>query len=180
MGLFQLEHSRAGYWVDFVIYGGTVAVGLPWLLVQAPGAQRLFLVALALTGFVAWSLLEYLLHRFVLHGLRPFRDWHALHHARPTSLVASPTVVTMALFLLLFWGPAAWAAGFLAANALTLGLVAGYGVLHHALHHWAARGAWLRRQKRWHARHHHAGADGRICFGVTGRFWDRIFGSDGR
>lgn len=180
MVLFQFEHSRTSYWADFVIYGGTVVLGLPWLMVQAASAQPAPLAAWALSGFVGWSLLEYLLHRFVLHGLRPFKDWHALHHARPTSLVASLTVVTMALFLLLIWGPAAWLGGMQVATALTLGFVAGYVVYsttQHAVHHWVAKGTWLKQQRRWHARHHHAGADGHICFGVTGRFWDRSLGS---
>jgi len=61
-----------------------------------------------------------------------------------------------------------------------LGVVAGYlvySLTHHATHHWRSRGPLARRRKQWHAQHHHS--DAPVCFGVTTRFWDRVFGTDG-
>ena len=46
----------------------------------------------------------------------------------------------------------------------------------HALHHWHARGRWLKERKRWHALHHRRG-EWPACYGVTTSFWDRLFGS---
>jgi sterol desaturase/sphingolipid hydroxylase (fatty acid hydroxylase superfamily) len=68
------------------------------------------------------------------------------------------------------------------ACALALGLLIGYlayAVTHHAIHHTQDGSDWLRRRRRWHARHHRSAGDG-ICYGVTSGFWDRIFGSAGR
>jgi surface polysaccharide O-acyltransferase-like enzyme len=41
--------------------------------------------ALFAAGGVAWTLAEYVVHRFVLHGLVPTQ--HALHHANPDAAV---------------------------------------------------------------------------------------------
>ena len=52
----------------------------------------------ALAGAATWTFLEYVLHRFVLHGVAPFSDWHRQHHLRPLALICSPTVLSAALF----------------------------------------------------------------------------------
>ena len=181
MRLFQLEQTPAVYRADFWIYGAFVGIGVPSVLWLAAPDQRSLVGLLVAIGFVTWSPLEYGLHRWVLHGIRPFRDWHAVHHERPVALVASPTLFTLALFGALVWLPMSAAYGYLYASSLTLGLMAGYlcyAATHHAVHHWVAKGPWLRRQKLWHARHHHATMDDGVCFGVTGTLWDRLFKSD--
>ena len=66
------------------------------------------------------------------------------------------------------------------ASAFTLGVVGGYlayGIVHHAVHHWPADYAWLRRRRLWHAMHHHRQPPQR--FGVSSGFWDRVFGTAG-
>ncbi|GAB1426064.1 hypothetical protein MASR2M16_32980 [Thauera terpenica] len=35
---------------------------------------------MGLAGLVGWTLIEYLLHRFMLHRVEPFRAWHVEHH----------------------------------------------------------------------------------------------------
>ena len=57
-------------------------------------------------------------------------------------------------------------------SAATLGLTAGYfvyGIVHHALHHWRSHGAWMRRRKLLHARHHRSP---HVNYGVTMSWWD--------
>jgi sterol desaturase/sphingolipid hydroxylase (fatty acid hydroxylase superfamily) len=49
-----------------------------------------------------------------------------------------------------------------------------YGLAHHAAHHWRMPSAWMQRQKRWHALHHHR--HGGACYGVSTGLWDRLFG----
>jgi cyclopropane-fatty-acyl-phospholipid synthase len=41
------------------------------LIRVGPGGQ-----GAALAGLLGWSLIEYGVHRFVLHGLAPFRRWY--------------------------------------------------------------------------------------------------------
>lgn len=182
MGLLALEHSRTAYRVDFAAYGLAVA-GLGTLLVGwAPADRAAALAAWVGAGLVAWTFAEYAVHRFVLHGLRPFRDWHAEHHRRPQALVYTPTVISASAIALSVTLPSLWLADRWTSGALTLGMAAGclgYSATHHALHHHApARGVWLRRRRRWHALHHRAGlgpAPGR--YGVTSGLWDAVFGT---
>jgi cyclopropane-fatty-acyl-phospholipid synthase len=174
MGWFTLEHGKAAYRADFAAYGAIV-VGLSGvLLAGVPRSQTIEVLLLVLTGLV-----EYALHRFVLHGLPPFRDWHAQHHRRPTALISTPTLMSAALIAVLVFVPAWLLSDVWAASALTLGLSVGYlayAITHHATHHWHADNAWLKQRKRWHALHH-GSPDQPCCFGVTSAFWDRVFGS---
>jgi len=181
MGLFKLEHSPSAYRADFILYGSAVAILAAFLLVASPRAQRLEIVALALLGLVSWSAIEYALHRFVLHGLQPFRRWHTQHHLRPAALIATPTILSGTLIALLGFLPALLLADLWSACALTLGLLTGYlvyAITHHAIHHWRADNTWLKERKRLHALHHHSEQPG--CYGVTSAFWDRVFGSTHR
>jgi cyclopropane-fatty-acyl-phospholipid synthase len=178
MGLFTLEHSSRAYRADFFLYGATVLLLAAYLLFEVPRSQWLQTTGLVLAGLAGWSLMEYLLHRFVLHGVQPFQGWHAEHHQRPTALICAPTILSAALIGMLVFLPALLLAGQWCACALTLGVLIGYlgyAVTHHATHHWRSDNAWLRQRKRWHAQHHHARAP--VCFGVTSGVWDRVFGS---
>ena len=85
MSLFSMKHSKAAYRADFVLYGATISVLMAFLLLTEQYGQWLELLVLMGLGLVSWTLIEYALHRFVLHGLRPFSRWHAQHHHRPTA-----------------------------------------------------------------------------------------------
>lgn len=173
--LFTLEHGVAAYRADFALYTGATVSLLAGLLLGSPPAQWLQTSALVAAGVLGWTAVEYGMHRFVLHGMEPFRRWHAAHHARPTALVFTPTVLSASLIGVLVFLPALLWGSIWPACALTLGVLAGYlayAVTHHATHHWRARSAWLHRRKGWHARHHHATTG---CYGVTSGFWDHVF-----
>lgn len=176
--MFALEHSKLAYWIDFGIYAvfiAGMAIGLPLL---APRSQWFPMGILATTGLAAWSFVEYVIHRFVLHGLEPFISWHARHHERPTALISSPTLLSATSLSALVFAPAALFANRWDAASLTGGVTVGYlayALCHHGTHHWRARSAWLKERKRWHAIHHRR--RGAECFGVTTKFWDHVFGS---
>lgn len=182
MGLLSLTYSKAAYRADFAFYGALVPALAALLIVYGPRAQALEFVALTLAGLAGWTLIEYLMHRFVLHGLLPFSRWHATHHQQPKALTGAPTVLSATLIAALVFLPMLLAGDFWYACALTLGVLAGYfaySVTHHATHHWHGDGAWLRRRRRWHALHHHrAGPPGR--YGVTTAFWDHVFRTAGQ
>jgi cyclopropane-fatty-acyl-phospholipid synthase len=180
MELFRLEHSRAAYRADFALYGVAVAVLGAYLLLAVPRGQQLENLAIVLVGLGSWTGIEYALHRFVLHGVQPFRGWHAQHHQRPTALICTPTVLSAGLIAMLVFFPALLLGGVWRASALTLGVLTGYlayTITHHATHHWRADTAWLKQRKHWHALHHHH-VERPVCFGVTSRFWDHVFGSE--
>ncbi|HCW0238772.1 sterol desaturase family protein [Pseudomonas aeruginosa] len=111
MPLFKLEHSKLVHRTDIAFYVVGVLVLAVWLGLFCPAELRLECLLLAALGLVAWSLLEYLLHRFVLHGLSPFRQWHQSHHQRPGALIGLSTLSSAALFIGLVYLPALLALG---------------------------------------------------------------------
>jgi sterol desaturase/sphingolipid hydroxylase (fatty acid hydroxylase superfamily) len=184
MALLGLEHSRMAYGVDFALYAGTAAVLATVMVLSVEEPTTAWRSALwVAAGLLTWTWFEYAIHRFVLHGLMPFRGWHGQHHQRPTALIYSPTLLSAALIGGLVYWPS-WALGGTAvASALSLGVVLGnlfYSTVHHTTHHGRVHGSWLLGRKRWHALHHRTSlpADQHAThFGVTTGLWDYLLGT---
>lgn len=158
MPAFNIEHSPARYRADFIVYAFAVVTLTLWLALQTPTGSVGSVAGLALAGAAIWSALEYILHRFVLHGLQPFARWHGEHHRRPAALVGTPALLSAPLFGLLVALPAVLLLGPWRGGALTLGVLAGYlayATMHHALHHWRLTHPWWQARQFAHARHHH-------------------------
>jgi sterol desaturase/sphingolipid hydroxylase (fatty acid hydroxylase superfamily) len=159
-----------------------------WAIYRAVDKPDLGPSALALfaLGWLAWSLIEYLLHRFIFHmsahtpkeKLRAFL-LHGYHHEFPDDamrLVAPPLmswpigiVVGFAYYGLL--GATYWM--FLYAGTAA-GYIA-YDWIHFYTHHFRPRrgiGKWLRS---YHMLHHFGEPGWR--FGVSSPFWDVVFGT---
>jgi sterol desaturase/sphingolipid hydroxylase (fatty acid hydroxylase superfamily) len=169
--------SKGGYFADFVVYP-PVAVMLITTAVR-PGSPLSWREAMLVcaAGIAVWTLLEYLIHRVVLHEVRYFATMHEMHHDDPGDFVGTPTWLSLGMIcsgaLLPLW----WEIGLHLASVFTAGLMLGYlwyvGV-HYAIHHWRIEpGTYLYRRKRHHALHHHAQLE--CNFGVTSCFWDRVF-----
>ncbi|MFP4369733.1 MAG: sterol desaturase family protein [Candidatus Kapaibacterium sp.] len=139
-----------------------------------------------LAGIVVWSIVEYLLHRFLFH-YHPKSEWakkvhwtfHGVHHDYPQDskrLVMPPAVsIPLALlFYLLFnalFGTAynmPFFAGFLT------GYVA-YDTIHYAIHHFAFKNKIMLALKQHHMKHHYVEPD--EGFGVSLPLWDHVFGT---
>ncbi|MGA8862905.1 MAG: sterol desaturase family protein [Gallionella sp.] len=179
MHIFTLEHSKAAYRADLALYGIIEAGLVASLIAGAPRGLGKELAVLAVAGLAGWTAIEYGMHRFLLHGVQPFKSWHEEHHLRPKAIIFTPTILSLAWQFALIYIPALLIGGPWRAAALTFGVLAGYlsyTITHHAVHHWHADSTWLKRRKRWHALHHHR--TGKLgCYGVTTGFWDRLFGS---
>jgi sterol desaturase/sphingolipid hydroxylase (fatty acid hydroxylase superfamily) len=171
--------SRIGYYADFYVY--------PALLISLAGAAlwgadvsdatkwiSTFLLCLAL-----WTLVEYLMHRFILHHVPYIREMHDDHHVNELEPIGTPTYLSLSLHGLLVFFPALLVSDFAMASAASCGLMLGYLwyiSVHHVLHHWhPAHSGYVYSLKRRHALHHHF--DGTTNFGVTTSFWDQIFGT---
>jgi len=135
-----------------------------------------------LAGAVGWTLMEYVLHRFVFHGASARRlgaKEHRRHHAQvdyfaPWWQKAMAAVVTTAMLLPLL----ALLAGVQAGSVATLGFIAMYllyEVLHRRAHTHAPGGRYGRWRRKNHFAHHFA--DPRLAQGVTTPFWDAVFGT---
>lgn len=170
--------SKRGYQADFVVYPSLVAAAALLSLLHATRGQAGAAMAAALAGACAWTGIEYLLHRWLLHRVQPFRRMHAAHHANPAALIGTPTWLSVPVFVVLWAAmatqlPREYAGGFVA--GLMLGYLF-YAWVHHAVHHRRSEpGSWLYRVKLRHARHHRPGSS--TDFGVSTSAWDYIFRS---
>lgn len=140
-----------------------------------------------LVGWLAWTLVEYVVHRFLFHWtFAPTREGqiaafltHGYHHAYPrdpTRLVLPPLAsVPLAVGLFLI---AHFALGGGTFDAAYGGFVAGYiayDSMHYVVHHARTKtGAigWLRR---YHLLHHHENVPAR--YGVSSPLWDLLLGT---
>lgn len=148
----------------------------------------LAILPLFLAGILMWTLLEYIVHRWVFHYEPKTRAGkalhfiiHGVHHDYPndaTRLVLPPIISLPAAVLLYFiffgtfgrWAPAI-AAGFAAGYVF-------YDSIHYATHHFAMKsraGLWL---KQYHLRHHYK--DDEVGFGVSSPLWDYVFRTNRR
>lgn len=132
-----------------------------------------------LVGLGMWTLLEYGLHRFVLHQFEPFRGWHLEHHREPELPMQTPLLYSLMLVILLLAVPpllgvrGAIGAGF--SGGLLLGMLA-QDIVHYKLHQGLCPpGGLLVGRQRDHLFHH--GEDERRAFGTLTACWDRLFGT---
>ena len=153
--------SPLEYKVDFLI--------APILCGIAIWRSQISLTQIVL-GVLAWSLSEYVVHRFLLH--KNFRKDHWAHHLEPRAYIGiSGFQIGVAYAVLLI--PACW----LGLQCVYAGFVLGYFcylLVHYAIHrpNYQQRRVF-RRLTRNHEMHHQRGRE--TNFGVTSPLWDFIF-----
>ncbi len=141
------------------------------------------MIAAAACGVLTWTLLEYLIHRWMGHDRRfrrsPFGVEHVRHHIEGNYF--APTwkkLVIAALVAAALCGPAIAIAGRAVGGAYVAGLIAFYGVyewLHRREHTHPGSGPYGRWARRHHFHHHFV--DARTNHGVTSPVWDLVFGT---
>ena len=175
--ILRLSESKLNYWSTYVVDLSLMAFFLAWdsVRMRVPGVLMLGFFAL---GAFGWTFTEYVFHRWMYHfGWSVTRDGHQRHHDDPTAYVAMPWMVTPLLFLPIQQVAAGWlhAGGF---SSFLAGWFAGfiaYSFTHHSLHHYKMPFGWLRHLQSQHRIHH---AIPESNYGVTMRFWDRVFGTE--
>lgn len=187
-GNFLEPLSKTPWWVVPTIWVPPVAYG------TFLASQQLSGVATAsywMTGLAIWTLVEYVLHRCLFHlddylpdnraALTAHFLLHGIHHYLPMDrlrLVMPPT-----LFVALatpFWklAHAVFYWDWYVAVAVFCGGIFGYicyDLTHYFLHH-KNLPSYYRELKKYHLQHHFM--DYENGFGVTSRFWDRVFGTE--
>ena len=81
-----MELSKAAYYADLILYP-LLIVGLgarEMIFIHAFPFVWLFSMAL---GLLTWTIVEYGVHRFVLHSVESVARLHELHHATPSAYV---------------------------------------------------------------------------------------------
>ncbi len=136
-------------------------------------------------GAVSWVVLEYVIHRFLLHGTgvvalalkRVTADMHVAHHENPADLSVAVTPWWAHLVLLLVMLHMTYLVfGVVLATSTAFGLSLGmivYEITHVAAHvSYTPRTQYGRRMKRAHLDHHFQ--DATRSFGITTRAGDRV------
>jgi hypothetical protein len=140
-------------------------------------------------GVLAWTLLEYLVHRYILHGRFPdgpgpiqhflhqsFDHLHWEHHARPwDGRHVNGTIKDTGAFALVLAG-LSWLGPLEVATVFMAGLLQAYIVeewVHHSVHFCDFGNPYFRYIKRYHLYHHSPkGSD--AGYGLTNGFWDIV------
>jgi cyclopropane-fatty-acyl-phospholipid synthase len=147
---------------------------------------------LAVAGLAFWTLVEYLVHRYVLHGVFPARRslWsrflnkafdhlHWQHHLRPwdgnhiNGTLFDTLWVVAPAFALSLLAPLHTVPSFLA------GFILGYVIeewCHHSVHFYVLDWRWFRDLKARHF-YHHSRLGSHILFGLSNGFWDDVVGT---
>jgi dihydroceramide fatty acyl 2-hydroxylase len=166
-------------WLPVVARSFAVALG-------RHAVPRLACAAYLLLGLLAWSVVEYALHRFVFHS-QPSQPWaitlhfslHGCHHKRPMDrlrlvfppLFAAPVV---AFFWAVWTASAGEGPGVALFGGMLLGYVT-YDVTHYMTHYAKETNGWLAYIRRVHLAHHFV--DPGTSFGVSSDVIDRICGT---
>jgi len=144
----------------------------------------LFVLVLFAAGALAWTFVEYVIHRFLFHynpksafGKRIHFMIHGVHHDYPNDsrrlvLVPSVSVPLAFLFYFLYY----YTMGERASAPFYAGFVAGYlfyDMTHFALHHVNFKSKFWIDLKKHHMMHHYK--DGNNGFGVSSVIWDYVF-----
>jgi dihydroceramide fatty acyl 2-hydroxylase len=144
-------------------------------------------VSLFVLGFLAWTLIEYLLHRFVFHlmpeptfesKLKQFMV-HGYHHEFPNDRMR----LVAPLLLSLPIGAVVLAAEYVLAGSyysrlLFAGTVLGYITydwMHYYTHHFRPTTRLGKFLRRYHMEHHYK--DSESHFGISSPLWDWVFGT---
>ena len=181
--------ARERLWPPTLVYGIGCAVVIA--LATSRHGWRASLPWVA-AGVLAWTWVEYLAHRFVLHGSfadrpgwwrqflhRSFDHLHWHHHREPwNGRHISGTLRDTGPFVAMLAALAA-AAPLPHAPTLLAAFLLGYVIeewVHLSVHFAAWRGRYFRYIRGHHLYHH--GARGRdLAFGLTSDVWDRVHGT---
>ncbi|KAI8976187.1 hypothetical protein BDB01DRAFT_899348 [Pilobolus umbonatus] len=144
-------------------------------------------VVFFLFGILIWTLLEYILHRFLFH----FDDrmpqhqlmyllhfvLHGFHHYLPMDrlrLVVPPTLFVVLAYPWISLGH------ILFPPFMSYGVIAGgmfgyvcYDMTHYYLHHSKVIPFHFREMKKYHLAHHYK--DFEVGYGITSKMWDYVF-----
>ncbi|NWR60104.1 FA2H hydroxylase, partial [Bucorvus abyssinicus] len=195
--------SKTAWYVVFIVWA-PVVLYLSWVSYTslAQGNTRLFssftteysipvhkyfFPFIFLLGMFLWSLLEYLIHRFVFHMKPPASNYylitlhfllHGQHHKSPfdsSRLVFPP--VPASLVIGFFYGVLRLMLPEVLGLSVFVGGLCGYVIydmMHYYLHYGSPKkGSYLYGLKAYHVKHHFEHQ--KAGFGISTRFWDHPF-----
>ncbi len=187
----QAAISRRRLYPVTVFYTCFSAIMLAFALRTAhPWMALAFFVA----GVPMWSLVEYLFHRYILHGrfkqskkfykkfymglMNKYLDpLHWEHHERPSDGMHINGELKDLLPLFAVALPLSFIFPFYTAPLLLAGTIQSYVAeewIHHSIHYYNFRNPYFRYVKRYHL-YHHSSRGIESGFGITSGVWDVMF-----
>jgi sterol desaturase/sphingolipid hydroxylase (fatty acid hydroxylase superfamily) len=180
---FMEAFSRVHWTVPLYIYVPVVFYFIyrSFFIIHLHLAEIMFYYIL---GIIAWSLAEYILHRFVFHfepksetGKKISFIMHGVHHAYPKDskrLVMPPSVSIPLAFI--FYFISYFLFGYYHVSPFFAGMVSGYlcyDMTHYAIHHFAIKNKFFLKIKTYHMKHHYQ--NDKKGYGVSQPLWDYVF-----
>ena len=170
------------FWLPPVTYGTVIALRN----ISVPNT-----VGHWIFGLCFWTIVEYTLHRCLFHldyylpdnrvAITAHFLLHGIHHYLPMDrlrLVMPPTLFIVLATPFWYFAHAVIFYNWHSAVAAYCGGIFGYicyDLTHYFLHH-KSLPLWYKELKKYHMQHHFM--DYENGFGVTSRFWDRVFGTE--
>ena len=165
------------FFLDFLVHPPIILASIAWGLYISQSHSIWLALSMIPLGLLTWTLIEYLVHRFVLHQIPGLQDMHQAHHDETQELIGTPTPVSLPLLLIAVLWPMTYALGTSLALLWFAGFLIGfiaYTFVHYAVHHLSSGGRrWLKQLKFQHNIHHHGTSNQN--FGVSTSLWDHVF-----
>ncbi|KAL1872840.1 fatty acid alpha-hydroxylase [Paecilomyces lecythidis] len=188
-GNFLEPLTKTAWYIVPIIWFPVVTYGT---LIGATGFTNIVEpAAYWILGLCIWTLVEYGLHRFLFHvdkflpdnrvGISLHFVLHGIHHYLPMDkyrLVMPPTLFLILAAPFYKLAHAVFSYNWHAAVMVYCGGIFGYicyDMTHYFLHH-RNLPLYYKELKKYHLQHHFA--DFENGFGVTSRFWDKVFGTE--
>ncbi len=170
--------SPLAYYADFFISLALIVGFAATVLADGTLPQAAQWTGAFVLGVLAWTFIEYLVHRILYHNVPWFERMHDAHHAEPNAFIGAPPIIGVVGIVALFFVPL-YFVSFIVASGVTAGILAGYMgymLIHHAAHYWnVSPSSPLYFLRRHHALHHHHHDLGN--YGIVTSFWDHVFGT---
>ena len=184
--------SMAPWWLIPLAYSPVL-----YLLANKTAEAELgvvFNLSVIISGFIYWTLMEYVLHRFFFHAEDNWMYYvpktralytfhfliHGIHHAFPSDryrLVFPPAPGYLIQFCLIC-PPLIAVLPPHVFYPFLIGFICGYityDMIHYYLHHGTTMPDYFRDLKTYHMQHHYK--FGKIGYGVSNKLWDIVFGT---
>lgn len=155
-------------------------------------AHPILAAAFLIIGVVFWTLVEYLAHRFMLHGHFPDGEGivqhflhrrvdplHWEHHSNPYDGGHINADLPDLLPLFFVTAPLSFIAPIYTLPVFLASIVASYVTeewVHHSVHFYNFRNLYFRYLRRHHF-YHHSPRGMEQGYGLTSGFWDMVFGT---
>jgi sterol desaturase/sphingolipid hydroxylase (fatty acid hydroxylase superfamily) len=163
----------------------SIAAFLLYYAFRHTNLPAVYIPFLFLGGFVFFTLLEYLAHRYLFH-MKPDKEWkkkfvytvHGVHHEFPKDKDRLAMPVPASLFLSGFFFVLFYALMDTRVFGFLPGVITGYCLylfVHYIVHAYQPPKNFFKQLWVNHSMHHYK--DSNQIFGVSSPFWDYVFGT---